>query len=107
MSRATETQVLPALREYKRRAVDRLTPDALLASMALLKELNALVPGRSLLTASIEELNAAARQLMERGHTREELKTFNAELGIMGRKKQYTRFGLHDPGHIGGHYGKS
>jgi hypothetical protein len=80
MSRVTETRVLPALREYKRRASERLGPDALLAAMALLKELGALVPGRDLLTASLEDLNAAAAQLMERGHTREELQAFNPEL---------------------------
>lgn len=80
MSRVTETQLLPALREYKRRAAERLDPDALLASMALLRELGTLVPGRNLLTASLDELNAAARLLMERGRSREELHTFGAEL---------------------------
>ena len=80
MSRTTESLPLPALREYKRRAVERLAPEALLASMALLRELAMLLPGRDLLAASLDELNAAARQLLERGHTREELKSFNTEL---------------------------
>ncbi len=80
MSRPTETQVLPALREYKRRAAERLDLDALLAAMALIKELNALVPDRNLMTARLEDLNAAAAELMKRGHSREELQAFNAEL---------------------------
>ncbi len=69
-----------AVAAYKRQALDELGPERVLDGVRLLKEVNARLPGRDLLTATAADIKAAGVRLFAAGEPRTQSRFLTAEL---------------------------